>query len=157
MRKLIPVLGAIVALAIFAAVGSGNSESSNVIRSHIDPSEAKTIDVHRLTPAQGRTAGVQASGGGSKSSGIRYLGAEVTLDDSGGFVAGGAIKCPKKWHPISGFHASEHPFVSAFFNAPTSDREWVVLVYAQSETGPPIISNPQVLVGVVCEKGLPVL
>lgn len=152
MRKLIPVLGAVVALGIFAAVSSGDSEPSSVIRSHIDPSKAATLNTDRLTPEAATTVGLKP---GASSPGIRYFFAEVTLDNSGGFIGGGAIKCPKKWHPISGFFGSDQPFVHAFVDGPISSRKWVVLVTAQPLTGPPPTSTA--VVGAICAKGLPIL
>jgi hypothetical protein len=155
MRKLIPVLGAVVALAFFAAVSSGDSEPSTVTRSHIDPSKAATLDTHRLTPAEAKTAGLKRSGGGSEL-GIRYYIADVTLDNASGFTGGGQVKCPKKWNAISGFFGSDQPFVHAFFDGPVSPRQWVVLVAAALPSGgPPPVT--EALVGAVCAKGLPIL
>ena len=158
MRKPISlsVLAAFAAFAIFAAVSSGNGEPSAVIRSHIDPSKAATLDTHRLTRGEAPTVGLKPSGDGS-TLGIRYYFAQVSLDDRGGFTGGGAIQCPKKWHPISGFFGSDQPFVHAFFNGPVSTRKWVVLVAADALDFPNPPPPSTALVGAMCGKGLPIL
>jgi hypothetical protein len=144
MRKLL-ILAVLAGAAVFAAISLANTGSGGVMRAQL-PGEAKTLDAHPATTAQGKTLGVSASKGSGFA--LRYLFADVKV--APGKTDGGAIKCPKKWSPVSGLFASDSDGVVAVSDAPTSTRKWSVFVLNQTNT------EATVTIGAVCEKGLPV-
>lgn len=145
MRKFL-VLAVLVGAAVFTAVSLANAGSGSVIQAQV-PGEVKTLDAHRLTTAQGKALGVNASAKGSQFE-LRYLFADVKL--APGETDGGAISCPKKWHPVSGLFTSDSNGVLSASDAPISQRKWAVFVFNQANT------QAKVTIGAVCEKGLPV-
>jgi len=144
MRKiLIPIV--LVGVAVFTAVSVAKPGSDGGFQAQV-PGEAKTLDAHPATTAQGKALGVDASAKGSQF-GLRYLFADLTL--APGETSGGAIKCPKKWHPISGLFFTASDGVTTASDAPVSTRKWGIFVFNQATT------EAMVTVGAVCEKGLP--
>ncbi len=131
MRNL--ALAGLVGAAVFAVVGLANSGSGSVSQAQV-PTEVKTLDA-------------QASAKGSRF-GLLYNFAEV--DVGPGETDGGAIKCRKGWHPVSGLFSSESDGVLAARDAPISKRKWQVFVFNQGST------EATVAIGAVCEKGLPI-
>jgi hypothetical protein len=67
-----------------------------------------------------------------------------------GETKGGAIKCRKKWHPVSGFFEPDSEGVVPTFDGPVSKRKWRIRVFNEGST------QATVTVGAVCEKGLPI-
>jgi len=145
MRKFL-ILAVLIGAAVFAAVSLANVGSGST-PSQV-PGEAKTLDTHGMTTAQGKALGVNASAKGSKF-GLRYLFADVNL--APGATDGGAIRCPKKWHPVSGLFATDSTRVVTASDSPISTRKWAIFVRNEANT------QASVTVGAVCEKGLPVL
>jgi hypothetical protein len=141
------VLAVLIGAAAFTAVSFANAGSGSVIQAQV-PSEAKTLDAHRLTMAQGKALGVKASKKGSGFK-LRYLFADVNVAPRE--TGGGAIKCPKKWHPVSGLFSSDTNEVVTVSDAPISKRKWAVFVLNQSSN-----TDATVTIGAVCEKGLPI-
>ena len=145
MRK-IPILAVLVGAAVFTAVSLANDDSGSVIQAQV-PGEAKTLDAHRLTTAQSKAGGSDTTTHGSFKFGLRYLFADVKV--APGATDGGAIKCPKKWNPVSGLFSSDSDGVVAASDAPISTRKWAVFVLNQTNT------EATVTIGAVCESGLP--
>ena len=135
MRKIL-VLAVLGGTAVFAAVSLANSGSGGAIRVQV-PGEVKTLDAHRVSP----------SGKDSKL-GLVYVFADVTIAPRE--TGGGAVKCPKKWHPVSGLFTSDSDVVLAS-DAPISERKWAVFVLNQSSN-----AEATVTIGAVCVKGLPI-
>ncbi len=131
MRNLI--LAGLVGAAMFAVVGLANSGSGGLSQAQV-PTEVKTLDA-------------KASAKGSRF-GLLYNFTEV--DVAPGETDGGAIKCRKGWHPVSGLFDSESDGVLAARDAPVSKRKWAVFVFNQGST------EATVAIGAVCEKGLPI-
>ena len=139
MRK-VSILVVLVGVAAFTAVSLANSGSGGVIQAEV-PGEAKTLDAHRLTTAQ--AIGVNASAKPSQFN-VRYFLADVTV--APGETDGGAIKCPKTWHPVSGLFSSESDGVLAASDAPLFRNKWAVFVLNQGNT------QATVTIGAVCAK-----
>ena len=137
-------LAVVVGAAVFAAVSLANTGSGGTTQPPL-PFEPKTLDAHPMTTAQGKPLGFKASGK-HRRFGIRYLFAEDRVPAR--MLGGGAIKCPKKWHPISGLFSTDSNRVVSAGDAPLSKRKWVVIV--RNEASAPT----DVGVGAVCEKGL---
>jgi hypothetical protein len=146
VRKFL-ILAVLVGAAVFTAVSLANTGSGSEIQAQV-PGEAKTLDAHPMTTAQGKALGVNASAKRSKF-GLRYLFADLNLTP--GETDGGAIRCPKKWHPVSGLFATDSKRVVTASDAPISKRKWAIFVRNEG------ITQVTVTVGAVCEKGLPVL
>jgi hypothetical protein len=127
MRKFL-MPAALLGAALFTVGGLANSGSGTVTRAQV-PAEAKTLDT-------------KASAKGS----LLYNFTEVKV--AAGETDGGAIKCRKGWHPVSGLFSSESDGVLAARDAPVSTRKWAVFVLNQ---GP---RQATVTIGAVCEKGL---
>jgi hypothetical protein len=145
MRRIVG-LAVVVGVAAFTAASLANPGSGGVIQAQV-PAVAKTLAARPATTAQGRTLGVSAS---AKSSlGLRYLFADVKVPPRE--TGGGAIKCPKKWNPVSGLFSSDSDAVVAVSDAPVSTRKWAVFVVNQDPN-----TEATVTIGAVCEKGLPV-
>jgi hypothetical protein len=115
-------------LAVFALANSG---SGSLSQAQV-PTEAKTLD------AQESAKGLRF--------GLLYHFTEVEV--AAGETDGGAIKCRKGWHPVSGLFSSDSDGVLAARDAPVSTRKWAVFVFNQGSTG------ATVTIGAVCEKGL---
>jgi hypothetical protein len=145
VRKFL-ILAVVVGAAVFAAVSLANSGSGSTSQTQL-PGEAKTLDAHPMTTAEGKALGVKASAKRSKFA-LRYLFADINV--AAGEINGGEIKCPKKWHPVSGLFASDSGEVVTAADAPTSTRKWAVFV--RNEGNAAALAT----VGAVCEKGLPV-
>jgi hypothetical protein len=120
---------------VFAAVSLANTGSRGAIRAQV-PGEAKTLAAHRVSPS------------GKAKLGLVYMFSDIEV--AAGETNGGAIKCPKNWHPVSGLFSSESDGVLAASDAPTSERKWAVFVLNQGT------SKVAVTIGAVCEKGLPI-
>jgi hypothetical protein len=146
VRKFL-ILAVLVGAAVFTAVSLANSDSKSAIQPQL-PGKAKTLNAHRMTTTQGKALGVKASANGSKL-GLKYLFSD--FDVAPGQTRGGAIKCPKKWHPVSGLFATDSRQVVTASDAPISQRKWGIFVRNEANTG------AKVTVGAVCVKGLPVL
>ena len=146
MRKFL-ILAVLIGAAVFAAVSLANAGSGSVMQTQI-PGEAKTLDAHPMTTAQGKALGINASANRPRF-GLRYLFAEVNL--APGATDGGAIRCPKKWHPVSGLFATDSTRVVTASDSPVSTRKWAVFVRNEANI------QASVTVGAVCEKGLPIL
>ena len=136
----------LVGAAVFTAVRLANAGSGSVIQAQV-PGQAKTLDAHRLATAQGKALGAKASAKGSGLK-LRYLFADVNVPSRE--TNGGAIKCPKKWHPVSGLFTSDSDGVVAASDAPISKRKWAVFVLNQTNR------DATVTIGAVCEKGIPI-
>ena len=145
MRKFI-VLSVLVGAAVFAAISMARNGSESTTRAQL-PGEAKTLDAHPMTAAQGKALGVKASVKRHRF-GLRYLFADVNV--APGQTDGGTIRCPKKWHPVSGLFATDSKRVVTASDAPVSTRKWAIFVRNEGST------QVTVTVGAVCEKGLPV-
>jgi hypothetical protein len=130
MRKFL-MPATLVGAAVFTVVGLANSGSGNVTQALV-PSEARTLDA-------------RAS---AKGSGLKLLYHFTEVDVESGETDGGAIKCRKKWHPVSGLFTSESDGVLAARDAPVSQRKWAVFVFNQGS------DEATVTIGAVCEKGL---
>ncbi len=144
MRKFL-ILAVLVGAAIFTAVSLANTGSGSTIQVQL-PGEAKTLDAHQLTTARGKAVGANASAVRSKF-GLVYLFDDVNL--APGETDGGALRCPKKWHPVSGLFSSDSNQVVTATDAPISQRKWAVFVRNEANTG------EMATIGAVCEKGLP--
>lgn len=144
MRKFL-ILAVLVGAAVFAAVSLANPGSGSTSQTQL-PGEAKTLDAHPMTAAQGKVLGVK-SAKGSKFA-LRYLFADINVGP--GQTKGGTIKCPgKNWHPVSGLFATDSNRVVTASDAPISTRKWAIFVRNEG-------TQTKVTVGAVCEKGLPV-
>ncbi len=130
------ILVVLVGVAAFTAVSLANSSSGGAIRAQV-PGEVKTLDADR----------VSASGNDSKL-GLAYLFTDVDVGPRE--TNGGAVKCPKKSHPVSGLFTSDSDEVVLASDAPISERKWAVFVLNQSSN-----TDAAVTIGAVCEKGLP--
>ncbi len=64
------ILAVLVGAAVFAAVSLANNGSGGTIRAQL-PGEAKTLNAHQMTRAQGKALGVEAAAKRSKF-GLRY-------------------------------------------------------------------------------------
>jgi hypothetical protein len=144
MRKLL-ILAVLVGAAVFAAVSLANTGSGSTSQTQL-PGEAKTLNTHPMTASQGKALGVKASAKRSKF-GLRYLFADINV--AAGQTKGGAIRCPKKWHPVSGLFFTDSNRVVTASDAPVSLRKWAIFVRNEG-------TQTMVTVGAVCEKGLPV-
>ena len=146
MRKYL-ILGVLVAAAVFAAVSLANTGPGSMSQTQL-PGEAKTLDVHPMTTAQGKVLGVNAASAKGSKFALRYLFADINV--GAGETKGGTIKCPgKNWHPVSGLFATDSNRVVTASDAPVSERKWAVFVRNEG-------TQARVTVGAVCEKGLPV-
>jgi hypothetical protein len=144
VRKFL-ILAVLVGAALFAAVSLANTGSGNTGQTQL-PGEAKTLDAHRMTTAQGKALGVSAPAKGSKF-GLLYFFADINVGP--GQTKGGSIKCPKKWDPVSGLFFTDSNRVVTASDAPISQRKWAIFVRNEG-------TQAKVTVGAVCEKGLPV-
>ena len=145
MRKF-TILVVLIGAAVFAAVGLASAGSGGTTQPQL-PGEAKTLDAHRMTTAEGKDLGFKASAKRSRF-GLVYLFAEINLTP--GKTKGGALRCPRRWHPVSGLFASDSNQVVTASDAPTSTRKWAVFVRNEGST------TVKATIGAVCEKGLPV-
>jgi hypothetical protein len=130
MRKFL-VPATLVGAAVFTVAGLANSGSGSVSRAQV-PNETRTLDA-------------QASAKGSQF-GLLYHFTEIKV--APGETDGGAIRCRKGWHPVSGLFSSDSDGVLAARDAPVSTRKWAVFVFNQGT------SQATVTIGAVCEKGL---
>jgi len=144
MRKFL-ILAVLVGAAVFAAVSLANTGSGSTTQIPL-PGEAKTLDAHPMTAAQGKALGVKASAKRSRFK-LLYFFADIN-HLAPGETDGGEIKCRKKWHPVSGLFASDSGDVVTAADAPTSMRKWAVFVRNEGNT------ETTATVGAVCEKGL---
>lgn len=144
MRKFL-ILAVLVGAAVFAAVSLANTGPGSRGQTQL-PGEAKTLDAHPMTAAQGKALGVKASAKNSQFA-LRYLFADINVGP--GQTEGGAIPCPgKNWHPVSGLFATDSARVVTAYDAPISTRKWAIFVRNEG-------TKTKVTVGAVCEKGLP--
>jgi hypothetical protein len=144
VRKFL-ILAVLVGAAVFTAVSLANGGSGSGSQAQF-PGEAKTVDGHRMTTAQAKALRVNASATSSRF-GLRYLFVDINL--APGETKGRAIRCPRRWHPVSGLFFADSKRVVTASDAPTSKRTWAVFVRNEgSQTG--------ATVGAVCEKGLPI-
>ena len=144
MRKFL-VLAVLVAAAVFAAVSLANTGSGSTSQTQL-PGEAKTLDAHPMTTAQGKALGVKAAAKRHRFA-LRYLFADINV--AAGQTKGGTIRCPKKWHPVSGLFFTDSNEVVTATDAPASERKWGIFVRNEGT------QTTTVAVGAVCEKGLP--
>ena len=144
MRKFL-ILAVLVGAAVFAAVSLANTGSGSTSQTQL-PGEPKTLDAHPMTMAQSKALGVKAAAKRHRFA-LRYLFADINV--GAGQTKGGAIRCPKKWHPVSGLFFSDSNRVVTASDAPISTRAWAVFVRNEG-------TQTRVTVGAVCEKGLPV-
>ena len=145
MRKFL-ILTVVVGAAVFTAVSLANDGSGSVIQAQV-PGDVKTLDAHRMTTTQGKALGVNAASAKRSRFGLRYLFVEFNL--APGETKGRAIRCPRRWHPVSGLFFADSKRVVTLSDAPTSPRTWAVFV--RNEGG-----QTSATVGAVCEKGLPI-
>jgi hypothetical protein len=145
MTRKLAVVAALAGVAALAAVSLASAGSGTAVRPQL-PGEAKTLDAHQVTGAQGKALGATVAAKSSKFA-LRYLFADLNV--SSGETDGGAIKCPKNWHPVSGLWIPGSEGVVNAASAPVSERKWAVFVLNE---GP---QRVKVTVGAVCEKGLP--
>jgi hypothetical protein len=143
------ILAVLVGAAVFAAVslasgGSGSGSQAQFL------GEMKTVDGHPMATAKGNALGVKAAAKGHRF-GLRYLFAEFNL--AADQTKGRVIRCPKKWHPVSGLHFADSNQVDrvvTVFDAPTSTRKWGISVRNEAS------KKTRATIGAVCVKGLPV-
>src|SRR5215207_2917859 len=143
MRKFL-ILAVLVGAAIFAAVSLANTGSESTTQVQL-PGEAKTLDAHPMTTAEGKALGAKASAKRSRFK-LLYHVAEISVGP--GETDGGEIRCRKKWHPVSGLFATDSTRVVTASDTPVSKRGWAIFVRNEGSTG------AAVAVGAVCEKGL---
>ena len=79
---------------------------------------------------------------------MRYVFSDVKV--SAGDTGGRAIKCPKKWHPVSGLFTSDSSKVVSTSSAPVSERKWSVSVRNEGT------EQASVTIGAVCVTGIPI-
>jgi len=144
VRKLL-ILAVVVGGAVFTAVSLANDGSGSAIPQV--PGEMKTLDAHPMTTGQGKALGAKAS---TKRRRFALLYQFHDVNVPPGETRGGAIKCRKTWHPVSGFFEPDSDGVVPAFDGPITKRKWGIFVFNEGTT------QATVLVGVVCEKGLPI-
>jgi hypothetical protein len=140
------ILAVLVTAAVFAAVSMASTGSGSTIQVQL-PGEAKMVDGHPMPTAQAEALAVNASATSSRF-GLRYLFADVNLGP--GKTKGRAIRCPRRWHPVSGLFFADSKRVVTLSDAPTSKRTWAVFVRNEGNT------QTGATVGAVCEKGVPI-
>lgn len=144
MRQIL-IVTVLAGAAVFTAVSLANTGSEGVIQAQV-PGVAKTLAAQPATAAEGKALGISASAKSSLA--LRYLFADVKVAPRE--TNGGAIKCPKKWNPVSGLFTSDSDAVVAVSDAPISTRKWAVFVLNQDAN-----TEATVTIGAVCVKGLP--
>ena len=144
MRKFV-ILAVLVGAAVFAAVSFANNGSGRTTQIPL-PGEAKTLNAHPMTTAEGKALGFKASVK-RRRFGLLYFFAPIN-HLAPGETDGGTIGCRKKWHPVSGLFASDSGEVVTVADAPNSTREWAIFVHNEGNT------ETTAIVGAVCEKGL---
>jgi hypothetical protein len=144
MRKFL-ILTVVVGAAVFTAVSLANDGSGSAIPQV--PGEIKTLDAHRMTTAKGKALGVKAS---ARRSRFKLLYFFRNVNVTPGQTNGGAFRCPKEWHPVSGMFEPDTDGVVPAFDGPLSRRRWAIFVFNEGT------AQATVLVGTVCEKGLPI-
>jgi hypothetical protein len=145
MRKFL-ILAVAVGAAVFTAVSLANDGSGSTIPQV--PGEMKTLDAHRMTTGLGKALGAKASAKHSRFK-LLYFFHDVHVPP--GETRGGKISCrKKKWHPVSGLFEPDRGGVVPAFDGPVSKRKWGIFVFNEGST------EATVLIGAVCEKGLPI-
>jgi hypothetical protein len=142
MRKFL-ILAVLVGATAFTAISLASSGSGDQVAL---PGKAKTLDAHRMSTAAGNVLGLKASAKRSRF-GLVYLFADIN-NLAADETDGGRIRCPRKFHPVSGLFFTESDEVVTATDAPVSTRAWAVFV--RNEGGSPTSAT----VGAVCEKGL---